>query len=205
MSEGKTTISSSANHRYQLEIFGAHNMANLNAAKLVCLKLGLDDELFYRSISSFKGASRRLETIASKNNSVLYRDFAHAPSKVKASASALRFHHPDSKLIVCLELHTFSSLNEAFINQYKGSLDEADIAIVFYDPHAVALKRLNEMTFNQISDGFSRIDLNVFDNKEKLLEFLIDQAKENFVIALMSSGSFNGLDTNLLAAKIGLI
>jgi UDP-N-acetylmuramate: L-alanyl-gamma-D-glutamyl-meso-diaminopimelate ligase len=204
-SGGQTTITSSTNLKYGLKIFGSHNMANLNAARLVCKEMGVSEDVFYHAISSFYGASRRLETIAYNGQSILYRDFAHAPSKVKASTAALRLQHPDAKLIVCLELHTYSSLNEIFIDQYKNALDEADIAVVFYDPHAVALKRLPQMTFERISRAFSREDLLVFDNKGRLKDFLIKESRGNFALALMSSGSFNGLDTNQLAIETGLI
>ncbi len=205
VSAGQTTITSSRNHNYDLKIFGSHNMANLNAARLVCKEMGVEEEIFYNAISTFHGASRRLETIATNGKSILYRDFAHAPSKVKASTTALRLQHPDAKLIICLELHTYSSLNEVFIDQYKNTLDEADIAVVFYDPHAVALKRLPEMTFERISKAFLRDDLLVFDKKDKLKGFLIKESQGIFALALMSSGSFNGLDTNQLALETGLL
>ncbi|PKP49847.1 MAG: peptidoglycan synthetase [Bacteroidetes bacterium HGW-Bacteroidetes-1] len=202
--EHGVTIIHDADTSYKLSIFGRHNMANLSAAHLVCKEMGVSDEHFYNAISSFKGASRRLELFASNGDSFIYRDFAHAPSKVKASIIALKEQFSEKKIIACLELHTFSSLSEGFINQYRNSLDAADVAIVFYDPHAVALKRLPEISFQRLREAFGREDLYLFSNKEQLISFLLNQKDLSDVYAFMSSGSFNGLDLNKLSNELGI-
>ncbi len=127
----KTTLLASTGEKIPIKIFGAHNMLNINAAKAVCLQMGVDETIFYQAISSFKGASRRLELLYEKPEAVVYRDFAHAPSKVKATSMALRDQYADHQLLLCFELHTFSSLSENFIDHYKNSLGEAEVAIVF--------------------------------------------------------------------------
>ena len=189
----KTTLLASTGEKVPVEIFGAHNMLNLNAAKEVCLQMGVDATIFYQAISSFKGASRRLELLFETPKTIVYRDFAHAPSKVKATSLALRDQFPDHQLLLCFELHTFSSLSENFIDHYKNSLDAADEAIVFYDPHAVALKRLPEMTDDRIQTAFGNFKLNIVRSKLELIAALKQFEKRPLVAAFMSSGSFNGL------------
>ncbi len=193
ITEGKLLISDLDGNKVPLHVFGEHNLANLNAARLVCLEMGVKANDFYRAISSFKGASRRLEFVGEQNGSLVYRDFAHAPSKVRASVAALRLQYPKNHLAACLELHTFSSLNETFIGQYKGSLDAADVAVVFYDPHAVALKRLPALKPEQILEAFDHPNLFVFSDVTKLQQFLASDSCKGRVLALMSSGSFKGL------------
>lgn len=189
----KTTLLASTGEKIPVEIFGAHNMLNINAAKAVCLQMGVDETIFYQAISSFKGASRRLELLFEKPEAVVYRDFAHAPSKVKATSMALRDQYADHQLLLCFELHTFSSLSESFIDHYKNSLGEAEIAIVFYDPHAVALKRLPEMTDERIKAAFGNPRLHVVRSKYELIAVLKQVEKRPLAAAFMSSGSFNGL------------
>lgn len=189
----KTTLLASTGEKIPVEIFGAHNMLNINAAKAVCLQMGVDETIFYQAISSFKGASRRLELLYEKPEAVVYRDFAHAPSKVKATSMALRDQYADHQLLLCFELHTFSSLSENFIDHYKNSLGEAEVAIVFYDPHAVALKRLPEMTDERIKAAFGNPKLHVVRSKYELIALLKQIEKRPLAAAFMSSGSFNGL------------
>lgn len=180
--------------RLPMQVFGSHNMANLNAAKLVCEQMGVDAAVFYDAIGSFGGASRRLEFVGESKGLKIYHDFAHAPSKVGASVGALREQFPQHFITACLELHTFSSLNENFIHLYKGSLDAADLAIVFFDPHAVALKRLPQLTHEQIQVAFAHPDLHIFSDVEQLAAFLHAGRRSQAVLALMSSGSFQGLE-----------
>lgn len=189
----KTTLLASTGEKIPIEIFGAHNMLNINAAKAVCLQMGVDETIFYQAISSFKGASRRLELLFEKPEVIVYRDFAHAPSKVKATSMALRDQYADHQLLLCFELHTFSSLSESFIDHYKNSLGEAEVAIVFYDPHAVALKRLPEMTDERIKVAFGNPELHVVRTKYELIALLKQIEKRPLAAAFMSSGSFNGL------------
>lgn len=183
-----------------MQIFGKHNMLNINAARYVCRELGVSDKDFYDAISSFKGAARRLELLFDNNNNFVFRDFAHAPSKVKASVNALREQFPKHKLIAFFELHTYSSLSEQFISHYENCLDNCDKAFVFYDPHAVELKKLPLMTSEKIVNGFKRADIQVIHSKDELLNELNKLSKESLVLAFMSSGSFNGLTTDDLKA-----
>lgn len=194
VSEEENTYLINNGKRIQVQVFGEHNMKNINAAYNVCKQIGISDEMFYNAISSFKGASRRLELMCEnkEKNVMLFRDFAHAPSKVVATVKALREQYKDRFLLIVFELHTYSSLSEVFIDHYKNCLDNCDKAIVFYDPHAVAIKKLEMMVDERIIDGFGRKDIVVVHSKKELLEALNDVTKENLVGGFMSSGDFNG-------------
>ena len=177
-----------------IEVFGAHNLNNLAGAKWVCQCMGVDEADFYEAIATFKGASKRLEKIAESNSKVAYKDFAHSPSKVSATTKAVKAQYPDRKLIACLELHTYSSLNAEFLKEYQGALDAADVAVVFYSPDAVKIKRLDEVTYEQISNSFQRDDLIIYTNPADFKNFLFGQNFENSALLLMSSGNYGGLD-----------
>lgn len=181
-----------------LKIFGSHNMANISAALSVCRLMGVSDSLFYDSITGFLGASRRLQLVKESGRRSVYRDFAHAPSKVKASVKALREKYPERSVVACLELHTYSSLSKDFINQYYGSLDDADEALVFYDPHAVALKKLPPLVFNDIKDAFGFDGLKVCSNLSEIEAFVGEVFTEGSTIVFMSSGNFAGYNPNNL-------
>lgn len=176
-----------------LQIFGRHNMLNISAAKNVCDELGIADVDFYRAIASFKGAARRLELIAEKDENYIFRDFAHAPSKVKATVEAVKELYPNHLFVAVFELHTFSSLNETFIDNYKYTLDRSDKSFVFYDPHAVSLKKLPMMTPERIKQAFGCDDIEVVSSKQELLAHFAQSFKQAFVMLFMSSGNFNGL------------
>ena len=184
----------------EVGVFGSHNMKNINAARLVCQQLRVSDMQFYAAISSFKGAARRLELLFDNGDNFVFRDFAHAPSKVNASVKALREQFPDKHLLAVFELHTYSSLSEIFIDHYRDALKLADQAIVFYDPHAVAIKKLELMPDSRIIEGFGRSDLKVVHNKTELVHLLQKGQRRNVVGAFMSSGDFNGLTTDDLKA-----
>ena len=177
-----------------LEIFGKHNLNNLAGAKWICQHMGIDEDDFYEAISTFKGASKRLEKIAESNTSVVYKDFAHSPSKVKATTEAVKSQYKDKELLACLELHTYSSLNAEFLKEYKGALDAADKTVVFYSPHAVEIKKLDEVSHQQIADAFERDDLIIYTNPQDFKDFLFSQNFENRALLLMSSGNYGGLD-----------
>ena len=177
-----------------LEIFGDHNLQNLAGAKWVCQHMGIDEEDFYEAIASFKGASKRLEKIAESSETVIYKDFAHSPSKVKATTEAVKKQYAQRDVITCLELHTYSSLNAAFLAEYNGALDKADKAVVFYSPHAVKIKQLDSVSEEQISNAFQRDDLIIFTNPAKFKEFLFSQNLHQSAVVLMSSGNYGGLD-----------
>ena len=177
-----------------LEIFGDHNLQNLAGAKWVCQHMGIDEEDFYEAIASFRGASKRLEKIAESSETVIYKDFAHSPSKVKATTEAVKKQYAQRDVIACLELHTYSSLNAEFLAEYKGALDKADKAVVFYSPHAVKIKQLDSVSEEQISNAFQRDDLIIFTNPTKFKEFLFSQNLHQSAVVLMSSGNYGGLD-----------
>ncbi len=177
-----------------IEVFGAHNLNNLAGAKWICQHMGIDEDDFYEAISTFKGASKRLEKIAESKTSVAYKDFAHSPSKVEATTKAVKEQYSDRTLVACLELHTYSSLNAEFLKEYKGALDAADVAVVFYSPHAVEIKKLEEVTETQIANAFERDDLIIYTNPEDFKNFLFSQKFDNKSLLLMSSGNYGGLD-----------
>ena len=177
-----------------IEVFGAHNLNNLAGAKWICQHMGIDEDDFYEAISTFKGASKRLEKIAESKTSVAYKDFAHSPSKVEATTKAVKEQYSDRTLVACLELHTYSSLNAEFLKEYKGALDAADVAVVFYSPHAVEIKKLEEVTKDQIATAFERDDLIIYTNPEEFKDFLFKQNFDNKSLLLMSSGNYGGLD-----------
>ncbi len=177
-----------------IEVFGAHNLSNLAGAKWICQNMGIDEAEFYEAIASFKGASKRLEKIAATETAVAYKDFAHSPSKVSATTQAVKKQYPNKKLIACLELHTYSSLNAQFLTEYQGALDAADVAVVFYSPDAVAIKKLEEVTKEQIEQAFNRENLIVYTNPEEFKSFLLVQDFTDSVLLLMSSGNYGGLN-----------
>ncbi|WP_417213251.1 UDP-N-acetylmuramate--L-alanine ligase [Bizionia sp.] len=177
-----------------IEIFGKHNLNNLAGAKWICQHMGIDEDDFYEAIATFKGASKRLEKIAESKTSVAYKDFAHSPSKVSATTQAVKAQYEDKTLIACLELHTYSSLNAEFLKEYKGALDAADVAVVFYSPDAVEIKKLDAVSHEQIAHAFERNDLIIYNNSEEFKTFLFSQDFNNKALLLMSSGNYGGLD-----------
>ena len=178
----------------ELIIFGNHNLQNLNAAKLVCNELGVTDTDFFLQIADFKGASMRLELVKKTASSAIYKDFAHSPSKLKATSSAMKKQFSNRKLVACMELHTFSSLNEEFLKEYKGSMDKPDTAIVYFSPSAIAHKKLKPITPEQVLAAFGRKDLLVFTDSEKLEKHLNNLNWENTNLLMMSSGTFEGIN-----------
>ena len=185
-----------------LEIFGKHNLQNLAGAKWICQHMGVDEDDFYEAIESFSGASKRLEKIAENNGTVIFKDFAHSPSKVEATTQAVKNQYANRTVLACLELHTYSSLNAAFLAEYKGALDAADIAVVFYAPHAVKLKQLEEVTKSQIAKAFERDDLIIYTNPKEFKDFLFQKNIENTALLLMSSGNYGGLDFEELKKRV---
>ena len=177
-----------------IAVFGAHNLNNLAGAKWVCQNMGVDEADFYEAIASFKGASKRLEKIGEGLDKVAYKDFAHSPSKVAATTSAVKMQYPNRKLIACLELHTYSSLNPEFLKEYQGALDAADVAIVFYSPDSVKIKQLEAVSYKQIAEAFKRKDLVIFTNPIEFKNYLFSQNFDNSTLLLMSSGNYGGLN-----------
>ncbi len=182
-----------------LEVFGEHNLMNIEGARNICNLLGIEDEKFYHAISSFKGAARRLELLAKNDSVSVFKDFAHSPSKLKASVEAVRQQFPDRKIIACMELHTFSSLNENFLDQYNGSMDKADEAIVYFNPHTIEHKKLNPVTENQVRAAFGNSNIKVFTDSKKMYAYLSGMNHSHTVLLMMSSGNFDGMDLERLA------
>ncbi|WP_416440129.1 UDP-N-acetylmuramate--L-alanine ligase [Leeuwenhoekiella sp. A16] len=177
-----------------ISVFGAHNLNNLAGAKWICQHMGVDEDDFYEAISSFQGASKRLEKIGETADNVAYKDFAHSPSKVKATTDAVKQQYPERKLIACLELHTYSSLNSEFLSLYKGSLNAAEEAVVFYSPEAVSIKKLKNISKEEIFKAFDREDLQVFTDAEAFKEYLFGLKLDKTALLLMSSGNYGGLN-----------
>ncbi|MAN27471.1 MULTISPECIES: UDP-N-acetylmuramate--L-alanine ligase [Mesonia] len=177
-----------------IEIFGEHNLNNLAGAKWICQHMGIDEEDFYEAIATFSGASKRLEKICDVRGTLAYKDFAHSPSKVKATTKAVKEQFPKKQLVACLELHTYSSLDTKFLQQYEKTLAAADEAIVFYSPEAVRLKKLQEIDATQIEEAFQHKNLKVYTNPQLFQNYLKTGSFANAVILFMSSGNYGGLD-----------
>lgn len=185
-----------------IKIFGRHNLLNLAGAQLLCKELGLNKQQFLEAIQSFEGAANRLERVYENDKGKLFKDFAHAPSKLKATLSAVREQFPIHHLIACFELHTYSSLNPEFLNQYQHALDEADEAAVYFNPHALKIKRMPVLKPKDIKEAFGREDLLVFDDSGKLENWLAQRPVDGSVFLMMSSGNFNGMDFPKLGREI---
>jgi UDP-N-acetylmuramate: L-alanyl-gamma-D-glutamyl-meso-diaminopimelate ligase len=192
--EDGTTLLDTPEGPMPIEVFGAHNLNNLAGAKWICQNMGVDEADFYEAIASFKGASKRLEKIAEGKGKVAYKDFAHSPSKVSATTQAVKAQYPNRKLVACLELHTYSSLNAEFLKEYEGALDAADVAVVFYSPDAVKIKQLEEVSYDQIAQSFKRDDLIIYTNPTEFKDFLFNYNLDNSALLLMSSGNYGGLN-----------
>ena len=200
--ENGVTLLESPEGPMPIEIFGKHNLNNLAGAKWICQNMGVDELDFYEAIATFKGASKRMEKIAENKTSLAFKDFAHSPSKVSATTKAVKEQYPNKKLLACLELHTYSSLNAEFLKQYKGALNYADEALVFYAPEAVKIKQLDEVSEQQIANAFQRDDLQIFTEPKAFQEFLFKKKFENTALLLMSSGNYGGLDFNEISRVI---
>ncbi|HPE33164.1 MAG TPA: Mur ligase family protein [Bacteroidales bacterium] len=188
--------------KYPLKIFGNHNMLNISGAREVCRLLGIKEDDFNSAITTFKGASNRLERIADNGESAVFRDFAHAPSKLKATVESVKAQYPDRKLIAVMELHTYSSLSREFLSHYRNSMDQADIPVVFFSPHAIALKKLPSISPEDVIKGFDHPDLKVFTDTAKLEEFIRSCKIDKTNLLMMSSGNFGGIDLQKLCSEI---
>ncbi|WHT37958.1 Mur ligase family protein [Myroides sp. mNGS23_01] len=179
-----------------LEVFGQHNINNISGAKWVCQNMGIDEDDFFDAITSFKGASKRLEKLYDEGTTVVYKDFAHSPSKVKATMKAVREQYPNKQVVACLELHTYSSLNADFLSEYKGSLDAADQAVVFYSLDALKIKRMSEITAEQMKTAFELPALITYTNADDFKTYIKNLDLKDSVLLFMSSGDYGGLDLN---------
>ena len=185
-----------------LKIFGDHNLVNLNGARLICGSLGVSDQKFFEAIQSFKGASKRLELLSASKHTAVFKDFAHSPSKVKATVKAVKKQFEHRQLVACLELHTFSSLSLKFLEEYRKSMKAADVAIVYFNPKTLKHKKLPELTKKEVKKAFGTKDLEVFTNSKELEKFLLKMSWKKKNLLMMSSGSYDGIDLESLADSV---
>ena len=181
-----------------INVFGHHNLLNIFAAYYVCKELGLNTNQFMDAIAGFKGAAKRLEIVAQNDQTTIFRDFAHAPSKVNATIQAVKEQFPGRQLITALELHTYSSLNKDFMPQYANSLNIADVACVYYSQHALDIKKMPPLDAETVKSGFNNPGLFVFSNPDDFKIWLNNNNYQNTTLLLMSSGTFDGLNYNAL-------
>ncbi|MCB9173871.1 MAG: peptidoglycan synthetase [Flavobacteriales bacterium] len=189
-------------NKVPLEIFGDHNLQNMEGARLVCNQLKINDNKFYEAIQSFKGAAKRLELIAKNNTTAIYKDFAHSPSKLKATTAAVKKQYPNRKLIACMELHTFSSLNKAFLSEYHNSMETADEAYVYFSSHTLEHKKLAALSTDEVKEAFGSKNVTVYTNSNELFDMLKAKDWNNSVLLLMSSGNFDGINLNQFGEKL---
>ncbi|MBC7411069.1 MAG: peptidoglycan synthetase [Bacteroidia bacterium] len=190
------------NVNYELSVFGKHNLYNLQAAQLVCAEIGVTAPDFYTAVQSFDGAAKRLEVVKRTNDWVMFKDFAHSPSKVKATLQAVREQYHDYNIVACLELHTFSSLNENFLLEYAHTLDAATTACVYFNPQVLAHKQIKPITTQQVQQSFANDSIHVFTKSDEVVNFITTQNTTKTVFLLMSSGNFDGVDFNTLALTL---
>jgi UDP-N-acetylmuramate: L-alanyl-gamma-D-glutamyl-meso-diaminopimelate ligase len=200
--ENGTSFLKVLDKKIPLMVFGDHNLMNINGARLVCNQIGVNDEEFYSAIMSFKGAAKRLELVNKNEVTAVYKDFAHSPSKLKATTQAVKKQFPDRKLIACMELHTFSSLNENFLKEYEGSMSLADEAIVYFNPHTIAHKKLKPITEEQVKKAFGGNNIKICTDSKELLNDLLNKDFKNKNLLMMSSGNFDGIDLQAVADKV---
>ena len=185
-----------------LQIFGEHNLQNMEAARLACRQIGVNDDQFYEAIKDFPGASNRMQKIAENPNTVAFKDFAHSPSKLKATVSAVKTQFPERKLVACMELHTFSSLTEDFLPQYAGCMEKADLAFVYYNPKVVEHKKLKDIDPEQVRKAFGGDNITVFTDSQLLQQKLKSLDYNQSVMLFMTSGNFSGLDIPSFAKEL---
>jgi UDP-N-acetylmuramate: L-alanyl-gamma-D-glutamyl-meso-diaminopimelate ligase len=200
--EGKRFVLDTKYGGIALNLIGRHNMQNITGAQLICRDLGIEDQAFYNSIQSFKGVERRQQLLASGSTRAVYLDYAHIPSTVKATINAFRETYREQKLVTCLELHTYSSLNTEFMPLYKGSLDESDLAIVYYNPSVVKHNRLPDLSPEEIKKQFGKEDLVVYNDSSQLEQYLKELSNDTCVLLLLTSGNFSGINLNNLANEV---
>ncbi len=185
-----------------LKIFGKHNLENISGAKLICNEIGISDDQFYEAIANFEGAARRLEKLSENKSCTVFHDFAHSPSKLKATTEAVKSQFADRELVAVMELHTFSSLKKDFLPQYNGCMDKADRAFVYFDPHTIEHKKLDPITVEDVKSGFNNNQLEVYTDTNLLFEQLKNIDWKNKNLLIMSSGNFSGQNLKEIAENI---
>lgn len=199
--DGKTILLDGESS-YPVDFFGDHNLQNLSAALNICAELGIDKSKFYSAISSFTGAAKRLEKIAENDSCIVYKDFAHSPSKLKATTAATKKQYPNRKLIACMELHTFSSLNKTFLKEYSGAMEAADRAIVYFNPSTIEHKGLEPISPEEVAEAFLPGKVEVYNDSKKIMDLLKGLPLEQSILLLMTSGNFDGIDLNSFAQEL---
>lgn len=200
--ENEKTFLLAEGRKIPLEIFGQHNLQNISGAGIICEALHVSSSKFYEAISSFKGAGKRLQLLGRNEETAVFLDFAHSPSKVKATIDAVKEQFPDKKLVACFELHTYSSLTKSFLPHYHKTMENADEAIVFYNPETIKHKRLEDILPQEIYSAFGKKELNVYTSTNDLVKYLNSISYHNKVLLLMSSGNFGGINFHQLAETI---
>jgi UDP-N-acetylmuramate: L-alanyl-gamma-D-glutamyl-meso-diaminopimelate ligase len=201
--QNKTGFFAATHNRViRLKIFGEHNMQNISAAREACFKAGISEDQFYEALESFEGTSRRLQKLSENKNGIVYLDFAHSPSKVKATLNAVAERYTDREIIVCLELHTFSSLNCDFLPHYSGTLEKASRAYIYFNPHALEMKKLPPLSGKKIIESFGGKNISVYNDSSILFREIKKVKNNNPVYLLMSSGDFDGRDMNELSVYL---
>lgn len=188
--------------KYPVKLFGSHNFQNISGAKAVLKRIGITNEQFYEAIQEFQGAAGRLEIVKQNNSTAIFKDFAHAPSKVRATVKAVKEIHPARELLACVELHTYSSLSKKFLPQYKDSLKSAQMPVVYYNPEKLKAKKMEPLAESDIINAFGSQPIKVFNDSQKLETYLTKQSWKNKNLLMMSSGNFGGLDIRALSDKI---
>jgi UDP-N-acetylmuramate: L-alanyl-gamma-D-glutamyl-meso-diaminopimelate ligase len=186
------------NRTVPLKFFGEHNMQNLSAAREACLAAGVGEDIFYDAISAFEGTSRRLQKLKENAKGLIYIDFAHSPSKVKATVDAIAARYPGREIIACLELHTYSSLSSEFLPLYNGTLTNAGKAFVYFNPHAIELKKLKHLSLDDVQKAFGGENIRVYNNSGDMFRHIKSLGSKCPVYLLMSSGDFDGFEINSL-------
>ncbi|MFH0893704.1 MAG: Mur ligase family protein [Bacteroidota bacterium] len=190
------------NEMIPLNVPGRHNVQNMEGAMQVCLAMGIETDDILRAATTFKGAARRLELMEKNERSIVYRDFAHAPSKLKATVSSVKEMYPDKKVVAVMELHTFSSLNQKFLDHYKDTMKDADVAIVYFNPHTIEHKKLLPVSVEQVKTAFDKNDILVLTDSQILRDTLLNMDNSNAVFLLMSSGNFDGIDFKTFSSQL---
>lgn len=200
--KGNITSLKTDSNEVALKVFGEHNLQNISGAKNICTELGVSDENFYRAISTFEGAANRLQFMGRNEQTVIYKDFAHSPSKLKATVHAMKHQFSKEELVAVMELHTFSSLNKDFLEQYSGSMNDADIPVVFYDKETFVHKKMPVLEESFVKNAFHDERLNIFTDKDSLESFLLKQNWNKRNLLLMTSGNYAGMNLENLTKEI---
>jgi UDP-N-acetylmuramate: L-alanyl-gamma-D-glutamyl-meso-diaminopimelate ligase len=189
---------------FNLKIFGGHNLQNLMGAMRLGEAIGIEPKEFFRAVQSFTGAGKRLQKVAEKGAFTMFKDFAHSPSKLKATTKAVKEQFAERHVVACMELHTFSSLKKEFLPHYKDAMKMADEAVVYYSPEVVKHKKLEPISKELVAEGFGG-NVTVMNETEEVLQFIRSKKWNNAVLLMMSSGNFDGINYEALGEELSNI